>query len=221
MEKSQQPHYVIKPETCKYSSILQGYNKWYIAKLNLKKETINPDEIKIKDELVLQGTTQAAADKIEYNTIGAFQTSDKNTHGYYIVKWIGNAYNLQEGYKCHAFNPPVIIPEGELVCPAKFMTPMKKTSHWYHEKNEATPVMVKLKQVVMHLIELIQENNTKNKLPLRNKGYADMNPCILSEHDHQVILEKIEARENLNHDEYVEEEYYYNVDSDEPDIDEN
>ena len=33
-------------------------------------------------------------------------------------------------------------------------------------------------------------------------------PCLLSEHDHQVILEKIEARENLNHDEYVEEEDY-------------
>ena len=32
---------------------------------------------------------------------------------------------------------------------------------------------------------------------------------------------KIEARENLNHDEYVEEEDYYNVDSDEYDIDAN
>ena len=35
--KTQQPRYVIKPKTCKYSSILRGYNKWYIAKLNLKK----------------------------------------------------------------------------------------------------------------------------------------------------------------------------------------
>ena len=60
----------------------------------------------------------------------------------------------------------------------------------------------------MHLIELIQDNNTKTKLPLRYKGYADMNPRLLSLHDHQVMLEKIEARENLNHDEYVEEEYY-------------
>ena len=41
-----------------------------------------------------------------------------------------------------------------------------------------------------------------------------MNPCLLSVHNHQVILEKTEAKENLNHDEYVEEEYYYNVDSD-------
>ena len=76
--------------------------------------------MKIKDDLVLQGMTQAAAYKIEYNTMGAFQTSDKSTHGYYIVKWTGNAYILQEKYKCHAFNPPVMIPEGELVCPALF-----------------------------------------------------------------------------------------------------
>ena len=94
--KTKQPRYVIEPETCKYSSILRGYNKWYIAKLNLKKETINPDEKKIKDELVLQGMTQAAANDIEYNTMGDFQTSEKNTHGYYIVKWTGNAYTLQE-----------------------------------------------------------------------------------------------------------------------------
>ena len=101
------------------------------------------------------------------------------------------------------------------------MTPTKKTSHWYHEPNEAIPVMVKLKQVVMPLIELIQENSTTNKLPLRYKGYSDMKPFLLSVHNHQVILEKIEARENLNHDEYVEEEDYYNVDSDESDIDAN
>ena len=33
-----------------------------------------------------------------------------------------------------------------------------------------------------------------------------MNPCLLSVQDHQVILKKIEARENINHDEYMEEE---------------
>ena len=103
--------------------------------MNLNKETVNPDEIKIKYEVVLQGMTQAAADEIEYNTMGDFQTNDKNTHGYYIIKWTGNAYTLQGKYKCYAFNPPGIIPEGELVCKAKFMTQMKKTSHWYHDTN--------------------------------------------------------------------------------------
>ena len=102
------------------------------AKLNKKKETTKPDDMKIKDELVLQSMTQEAAYEIEYNTMGAFQTSDCNTHGYYIVKWTNNAYILQEKYKFHAFDPPVIIPEGELVFPAMFMTPMIKNSHWYH-----------------------------------------------------------------------------------------
>ena len=117
--------------------------------------------MKIKDELVLQDMTQASADEIQYNTIGSFQTSDCNTHGYYIVKWTGNEYNLQEKYTYHEFDPPIIISEGEIVCPAKFMTPMRKTSYWYNEPDEAIPVMVKLKQGVTPYTELIQDNNKK------------------------------------------------------------
>ena len=52
-------------------------------------------------------------------------------------------------------------------------------------------------------------------------GYSDMNPNLLSEHDHQIILDKIEARDNLNHDEYMEHENYYNIDSDDSDDDDN
>ena len=37
----------------------------------------------IKEELLLNGATRAESDKIEYNTIGAFQTSNSNTPGYY------------------------------------------------------------------------------------------------------------------------------------------
>ena len=77
------------------------------------------------------------------------------------------------------------------------MTPMTKTSHWYHEPNKEIPVMVKLKQVLMYLIELIQDNNTTNKLPLHYKGYSDMNPRLLPVHDHQVILENFKQEKIL------------------------
>ena len=97
--------------------------------IDLKKETTNLDKTKIKYDIILRGMTWAAADEIDYNNIGAFQTSDSNTPVYYIVRWTGNAYTLHEKYTCHVFNPVVIIPEGGLVCPAKFMTPMRKTSH--------------------------------------------------------------------------------------------
>ena len=48
-----------------------------------------------------------------------------------------------------------------------------------------------------------------------------MNPHLLSEHNHQIILDKFEARENLNYDEYEEDENYYHVDSDDSDDDDN
>ena len=54
-------------------------------------------------------------------------------------------------------------------------------------------------------------------MPSSFKLYADINPHLWSEHDHQIILDKIEARENLNHDKYAEDENYYNVDSDDSD----
>ena len=50
--------------------------------------------------------------------------------------------------------------------------------------------MVKVKKVVMTFIEFLQYKNITNKLPSRFKGYADMNPRLLSEHNHQKILDK-------------------------------
>ena len=57
----------------------------------------------------------------------------------------------------------------------------------------------------MPYIELTQYNNKIDKLPSCFKGYSDMNPNLLSEHDHKITLNKIEARENINHDEYAED----------------
>ena len=37
-DKTLQPCYDIESETCKYSSILLGYNKWYIFQIDFKKE---------------------------------------------------------------------------------------------------------------------------------------------------------------------------------------
>ena len=74
------------------------------------------------------------------------------------------------------------------------MTPMIKTSHCYHDPDESIPVMVKLKQVVMPYIKLIPDKNTTNKFPSHFKGCTDMNPHLLSKHDHQIILDTIEGR---------------------------
>ena len=46
----------------------------------------------------------------------------------------------------------------------------------------------------MTYIEFIPDNNAKDKFPSRFKGYYDMNPHLLFEHDHHIILDKIEVR---------------------------
>ena len=48
-----------------------------------------------------------------------------------------------------------------------------------------------------------------------------MNPHLLSEHDHHILLDNIKSRKNLNHDEYVWDGNYYNVDSDDSNDDDN
>ena len=42
LDKTLQPRYVIEPETCNYSYILRGYNKWYIFQIDLKKRNNKP-----------------------------------------------------------------------------------------------------------------------------------------------------------------------------------
>ena len=45
------------------------------------------------------------------------------------------------------------------------MTPIRKKLYWYHEPDEAIPVMEKLKQGVMPYIEFIQYKDKKYKFP--------------------------------------------------------
>ena len=42
LDKNLQPRYAIEPKTCKYSSILLGYNKWFICQIDLKKRNNKP-----------------------------------------------------------------------------------------------------------------------------------------------------------------------------------
>ena len=51
LDKSLQPRYAIEPKTCKYSCILNGYNKWYIAKSTLKKKQQTQTRWRLKTSL--------------------------------------------------------------------------------------------------------------------------------------------------------------------------
>jgi hypothetical protein len=215
-DKLLQPRYAIEPPLCKYSAILHGHNKWYITELKIDQNTTTKDEMQAMHEGVLMGMTQVSSEEIFEGSFGAFQTSDKQTLGYYIVQWTGIPYTLQDQYECNAFNPPVLIPQGDLVCEAKFWTPMSKGTHWYHEPDDDLFVMVKIKQVVMTDINMHAVTAT-NSLPRKWAGYVDKNPHCLDDDDQAIILDKISGRENYNYTETVQDENYNMVDSESDD----
>ena len=151
LDKNLQPRYIIGHKICNYYSILRGYNKWYISKLIIKNKQQTQTRWRLKTSL--SWTVWLVKQKKRLNKIPLVNFKLATVTRLDIIYiWICNAYNIQEQYKCHVFGPPVIIPKDELVCPAKFMTPMRKNSYSYHETDEAIPVTVKLKQVVMPYI---------------------------------------------------------------------
>jgi hypothetical protein len=187
------------------------------VELQLIQKTVDDSEIQYIDRAILAGQTWTNAEQIECGAFGAFQTMDtSNTSGYYIVQWMGNPYTLQERHVCHAFDPPNILEEGELVCEAKFWTTTSKGSLWYYEPPNDILVMVRLKQVLMPNLEMRNHHDPSVKLSRNLQHFADMNPHILYEQDHLHIMDKIEGRANLNHEEYVEDEddYFYEEDND-------
>jgi hypothetical protein len=109
MDKLSQPCYAIEPLLCKYSSILSGYNKWYITELNIHQDSTTKQEVQEMHKGVLMGMTQVSSEDIEEGLFGAFQTSGTQMLGYYIVQWIGNPYTLQEVYASHLWRWHYII----------------------------------------------------------------------------------------------------------------
>ena len=84
--------------------------------------------------------------------------------------------------------------------------------------------MVKLKQVIRPYIELIQEKNTT--IQEKNRHHV-LNYTLISTFTYYLntIIKsywiKLRQREFFNHDKYVEDENYYNVDGDYSDDDDN
>ena len=99
----------------------------------------------------LSWTERLGQQQTRLNTIPLVNLKPETVTGLGIVLFYVQIMHItyRNVFTCNAFNPPFIIPEGELFCPAKFMKPMIKTSYCYYDPYESIPVILKLKQVVM------------------------------------------------------------------------
>ena len=63
-------------------------------------------------------------EKIIGGDVGTVSTSDNNTDGYYLVKWYGDPYTLQENIVNSTFSGYEVIKQGHMVCNALYYNPV-------------------------------------------------------------------------------------------------
>ena len=89
-------------------------NNWKIIRYN--KNVHGADEIVEEfSQHVIEVYSDAMAEKIKADDVGSFFTEDEETDGYYLVKWLGTPYTLQENHVNNDFVPPIVMQAGQMV----------------------------------------------------------------------------------------------------------
>jgi hypothetical protein len=103
--------------TCILWEIFEGLNDWNIVQLLPGKDN-DDEEIQTIHKMVLDAKVESL--RVEEGKIGAFQTEDPDSDGYYLVKWTSTPYRLEEAHELTEYNPPIIVPKGGLVADAVY-----------------------------------------------------------------------------------------------------
>ena len=98
----------IENRDCKYWGTFQGLNNWKIIRYN--KNVQGEDEVVEEfSQHVIEFYSDAMAEKIKTDDVGAFLTEENKADGYYLVKWLGTPYTLQENYVNNDFVSPIVM----------------------------------------------------------------------------------------------------------------
>lgn len=194
-----QPRYK-QNRMCRLFPIFDGLNDWVIVDLVKTKRTDN-DQVEAAQDVVLDSIARDHQVNISADNIGAFHTDDPDTEGYYLVRWIGEPYNIEQDTELTDFDPPMILQSGELVCDAIYFNTVPRANHWYTPSTNRTKV--RLQQVLLADATLEVESQTNplpnscRKIEARRQGAKKL---LQSDHD-TIIMDAISRRQIIDHDE--------------------
>ena len=184
---------------CVYWNLFEGLNNWRIIHMVDKKGTENEDEE--FQQQIIHNCMDLMAEKIAEGEVGAVSTSDDKTDGYYLVKWCGIPYTLQESVVNRSFSDNDIMEPGEMVCKAIYYNPvqLEDMKYWYVlSKYEA---LIPLQQVLrtdikMHPISADNKPNGKGPKTMRNLKRRKV--VKIDESDVEEIGEEMARREDID-----------------------
>ena len=184
---------------CAYWNLFEGLNNWRIIRMTDKQGTENEDEE--FQQQIIHNYVDLMAEKIAEGEVGAVSTSDDKTDGYYLVKWCGSPYTLQESTVNTSFLDKDAMEPGEMVCKAIYYNPMQleDMKYWYFlSRYEA---LIPLQQVLrtgikMHPISNDNKPNVKGQKVMRN--LKRRKAVKIDESDVEEIGEEMARREDID-----------------------
>ena len=93
------------------------------------------------------------ASLIQPGKYGAVNTTDTSKMGYYVIKFVSEAYTLQEDTTCYI----QIMPAGELFFKAQYLSFMKEKTNWYWgQKNQQQIITYPTWTIVHPCIDVVE-----------------------------------------------------------------
>jgi hypothetical protein len=195
----EQPRYQTSPD-CVFSEIFEpSLNDWHLVELVPGKDN-DTDDVEEVHKLVVKSWAEVAEVEIKEGQCGAFSTEDPDADGYYLVKWLGAPYPLEESCLLTEYEPPIFVPEGELVCDAAYFNKVPRAPQWYTLSSNTTKV--RLCQVLVADVNLVEEStanaitlpNTCNRREARTQGARKLlsHDSLLDEIARRAVIEFVE-----------------------------
>ena len=97
-------------------------------------------------QVVLDVISDNIASLVQYNKYGAINIAYTTTNGYYVIKFISEAYTLQNNTTIHG----QIISTGELVVRAQYLLSMQENNNWYWEQQLLQQTIIVPTRIILH-----------------------------------------------------------------------
>ena len=82
-------------------------------------------------EVSLSGVENGMAEMVKVVNYCSFYVDDHDDC-FYVVRWTGLPYTLEEEIPLHEYDPPITIKEGEIACDASHFINIPHAKYWYN-----------------------------------------------------------------------------------------
>ena len=177
---------------CTYWPVLGSYNNWNIIHLTPKSTHFEAfDEI---NQVGLDGISDNMESLVQPGKYGAINKADTTKNGFYVIKFISEAYTLQNNTQIDG----QIISAGELVVNTQYLCSMQENTNWYWKQKSLQQNIIVPTCTIIHpcldVVRILYVKGTPKNVCNRIQAKKDIqrHSICLTDSDYYYILDEIE-----------------------------